>query len=211
MLKDTLVIDLQYFGTINWINTLFQFSNIIFEQYDSWQKMSFRNRTLIAGSHGVINLSVPLENGRNQRILFKEVTISHTQNWEQIHWRTIVSCYNRSPFFEYYREDLEKLIFTKRKFLLDLNLETFSWLIGALHTPIPTSLTSSYLVSYPQNTLDLRGYFLPKNEASLLSGFTYQQVFQDRNGFIPNLSILDLLFCCGPNAKTLLKDCKLVF
>ena len=86
-MNDTLVIDIQYFGSINWINTLFQYSNIKFELYESWQKMSFRNRTLVAGSHGPISLSVPLENGRNQRILLKDVKISHQQAWEKQHWR----------------------------------------------------------------------------------------------------------------------------
>jgi hypothetical protein len=208
---DSLIIDIQYFGSINWINTLTQFSNIQIEQYESWQKMSFRNRTTVVGSHGPISLSVPLENGRNQRMLIKEVKISHQQPWETQHWRTIVSCYNRSPFFEYYAESLEQLLLKKRLFLLDLNLDILNWTLQMLGQKTIIGLSDAYLPAYPENITDLRGFFMPKKLSPLPPGFVYQQVFQDRTGFLENMGILDLLFNCGANAKALLKDCKFSF
>ena len=85
--NELIIIDNQYFGTINYINTLFQFSNIQIEQYESYQKMSFRNRCVVAGSNGPVNLSVPLEKGRGQKVLMKDVRISHSANWRVQHWR----------------------------------------------------------------------------------------------------------------------------
>ena len=96
---EQLIIDNQYFGTINYIKILFQFSNIKIEQYESYQKMSFRNRCMVAGSNGVVHLSVPLEKGRGQKELMKDVRISHSANWQVQHWRTIESFYSRSPIF----------------------------------------------------------------------------------------------------------------
>ena len=205
---NSLIIDCQYFGTINYIKILFEHSNILIEQYESYQKMSFRNRCMIAGSNGVINLSVPLENGRSQKGLTRDVKISYSTNWQVQHWRSIESAYNRSPYFEFYRDGVWGLLQKEEAFLLDLNLKTLDWLKKALKLPVTISLTDAYRKVYPIDTIDKRNQFLPKNHQNHQVGFHYTQVFEDRNGFIPNLSILDLLFCSGPLAKTLLIDNK---
>lgn len=207
----SLIIENQYFPCVNWINTLFQFSNIKIEQYDSYQKMSFRNRCEVADSNGVVNLSVPLEKGRNQRQLMKEVKISYRDNWNTRHWRTIESCYSRSPFFEFYRDGVFSLLQQKPVFLLDQNLLILDWLKKALKFEGEIMSTGAYLQNYPEGTVDLRDHFLPKNSREGAPGLQYTQVFEDRIGFIPNLSILDLLFCTGPGAINLLKNNKLTF
>ena len=207
-MSDILIIDCQYFGSINYINTLFKFSNIIIEQYESYQKMSFRNRCMIAGSNGVINLSVPLENGRSQKGLMKDVKISHSTNWRVQHWRSIESAYSRSPYFEFYRDGIWELLEKAEIFLLDLNLKILDWLKKLLKLQATISLTDDYRKIYSNDIIDMRNHFLPKNLQIHHLGFHYTQVFEDRNGFIPNLSILDLLFCCGPDANSLLIDNK---
>ena len=201
-----LTIDNQYFGSINYINTLFQFSNIQIEQYESYQKMSFRNRCMVVGSNGVVNLSVPLEKGRNQKQLMKDVRISYSGNWQAQHLRTIESCYSRSPFFEFYRDAVWGLLEKKEIFLLDQNLKILDWLKKVLKLTGSISKTDEYLKNYPAGVVDLRNRFLPKNQMTEPMGFRYTQVFEDRIGFINNLCILDLLFNCGPEAKTLLRD-----
>ena len=206
--NDNIIIDCQYFAPVNSINTLFQFSNIKFEQYETWQKMSFRNRMVVAGSNGPVHLSVPLEKGRDQRILVKEVRISQTEHWQKQHLRTIESAYRRSPFFEFYQTGVQDLLQKKHLFLLDLNLAIFDWLTKVLGNPSSVSVTEQFQKEYPPEIADLRNYFLPKNYRQMTMPFRYGQVFEERLGFLPNLSILDLLFCCGPNAKTLLKDNK---
>jgi hypothetical protein len=204
--NELIIIDNQYFGTINYINTLFQFSNIQIEQYESYQKMSFRNRCVVAGSNGPVNLSVPLEKGRGQKVLMKDVRISHLANWRVQHWRTIESCYSRSPFFEFYRDAVWGLLEKEETFLLDQNWKILEWLKKVLKLTGSISKTNEYLKTYPSGVADLRNRFLPKKQLAEPIGFRYIQVFEDRIGFINNLCILDLLFNCGPEAKTLLKD-----
>ena len=208
---DTLLIENQYFGSVIYTTTLFQFSNIKIEQYEAYQKMSFRNRCVIAGSNGLIHLSVPLENGRNQRQLMKDTRISYSGRWQSEHLRSLESCYSRSPYFEFYRDEVWELFRKNEVFLMDLNFSILEWLQKVLKYPGSISLTDDYCQEYPASVADLRNHFLPKNFQNLPMNLLYTQVFEDRIGFQPNLSILDLLFCCGPEAKNMLKDNKLTF
>lgn len=203
---EQLIIDNQYFGTVYYIKILFQYSNIKIEQYESYQKMSFRNRCRVAGSNGVVDLSVPLEKGRGQKELMKDVRISHSANWQVQHWRTIESCYSRSPFFEFYRDAVWGLLEKKETFLLDMNMRILEWLQTILKFPAEVSLTDSYHKIYPPGTADLRNTMLPKNNHLSATHTRYTQVFEDRIGFIPNLCVLDLLFCCGPQVVSILRQ-----
>jgi hypothetical protein len=196
----------QFFGTSNYINTLFHGSNILFEQYDSFPKASFRNRCVIAGSNGLVNLSVPLVQGRDKQALTKDARIDYSGRWQKEHMRTLVSCYNRSPFFEYYRDDVEKLLEERQEFLLDKNLRILEWLQKILRRELQFSLTETYLKQYDPSYTDLRGRELPKNFQLVNAPVRYTQVFEDRIGFQPNLSILDLLFCAGPDTGRLLQS-----
>jgi len=200
-----LLIEYQYFGSINYINTLFHFSNIEFEIYENFQKMSFRNRMVLAGSNGLVHLSVPLEKGRDQKQPISEVRISYSLPWQQQHWRTIESCYNRSPFYEFYRDGLESILTSKQEYLIDLNRDIRNWLWKVLKIPSGFSETSFYQAQPLETTFDMRNRWKPKNFQSDESLIRYRQVFEDRIGFQPNLSILDLLFCMGPSAHSLLK------
>lgn len=215
-----LIVDLQYFPTINLYKISNEFSNIIFEQCEYYQKMSFRNRCQIAGGEGIINLSVPLEKGRDQKTLMKDVRIAAAQPWQAQHWKTLLSCYSRSPWFEFYRDELEELYQTRVDFLVDWNLACFEWSLKKLRLAVALSLTDRYQPAYtPEEGVDLRGKFVPKNRAAdsgMSSGaptsgastsgaqdtapLRYRQVFEERTGFIPGLSILDLLFCEGKEA-----------
>ncbi len=173
--------------------------------------MSFRNRSVVAGSNGPVNLSVPLENGRGQRELVKDVRVSNQVDWRKQHWRTIESCYSRSPFFEYYRDEVFEILQKRQVFLLDMNLAILNWLQKVLGNTSTVSLTESYREEYMAPVADLRNAFTPKTVSRQAPYIKYTQVFEDRIGFLPNLGILDLLFCAGPNAKTLLKDSKTGF
>lgn len=200
-----LITEYQYFGSVNYINALFQFSHIKFEVCESFQKMSFRNRMVIAGGNGLVNLSVPLEKGRDQKQMIKDVRISYSLSWQQQHWRTLESCYNRSPFYEFYRDGLENLYSKKHVFLLDLNREIRDWLWKVLKIPSAFSETANYQIELPDEIIDKRSHWLPKNFQLGPHSLTYHQVFEDRIGFQSNLSILDFLFCVGPSAHSLLK------
>ena len=195
-----LVIDLQYFPTINYYITLYRYTDIIFEQYDYHRKMSFRNRCSIAGANGPINLSVPIIGGREQRVITKDVKIDNSEKWQIQHWRSVISSYNRSPFFEHFEEDLRSLYGRKFTFLLDWNLACMNWLEINNVKNRHFTCTSGYLKVYdPGDFDDLRDWFFPRwLEERVKNPVTYRQVFEDKNGFIPNLSVLDFLFCEGP-------------
>jgi len=175
--------------------------------------MSYRNRCHLAGAEGVIHLSIPLQKGRDQKTLVKDVRIADRNDWQSRHWKTIVSCYSRSPWFEYYRDELGDLYRRPFHFLVDWNLACFEWSLKILQMPISFSLTTAYQKSYvAEQWTDWRGAILPKNQhvdpdrhADNTAPIKYRQVFEERTGFLPNLSILDLLFCEGKNARVLLQ------
>ena len=220
-----LIIDIQYFASFSYYKISYNFSNIIFEQYEAWQKMSFRNRCRIAGAEGAIDLSIPLAGGRDQKTLLKEVKIAEGKGWQDRHWKTIVSCYSRSPWFDYYRDELGSLYRRPAKFLLDWNLACFEWSMKALGMMRPVELTQRYQKTYaPEEGVDWRGRIGPGKAGQIRSGEEkgtdgliaaggdgqgttpqYRQVFEDRIGFIPDLSILDLLFCEGREAINYLR------
>lgn len=200
----SILTDIQYFGVINWYKILFQFSNIHIEQYEVYQKMSFRNRCIIAGSNGLINLSVPLEKGRGQKLLMKDVRISYSENWQEQHWRSIYSCYGNSPFFEYYHKSLKQLFEIKPIFLIDLDWQAMEWVNKRIKLGANITKTQEYIPTTDPQNVDIRNLLMPKNYDQSENSVHYQQVFEDRIGFKPNLSILDLMFCNGPASQSLL-------
>jgi hypothetical protein len=215
-----LIIDIQYFPSIILYKNLYKFSNVVFDQYEAYQKMGFRNRCQIAGAQGVVDLSIPLVKGRGQKTLVRDVRVSDRLPWAAQHWKTIVSCYNRSPWFDHYRDELEGLYRQRFDYLLDWDMACFDWSIRALGLGIPMGLTEGWVREYlSEGDVDWRGRLRPKDlgvegakggsrdvdragaERIVTSWpVRYRQVFEERTGFIPNLSILDLLFCEGKNA-----------
>lgn len=203
-----IVIELQYFAPIIFYKTLSSRTHLLFEQYEIFQKMSFRNRCVVAGANGKINLSIPLIKGRNQKTCIKDTRIDNTAPWQGQHWKTIVSCYNRSPWFEFYSDELNELYTTRYEFLVDWNFSCFMWVMKKVNFEISASMTDSWMKDYDQNRWDdWRNLLRPTTIHQLFPHVTkYQQVFQERIGFIPHLSILDLLFCEGKNTLAILKQ-----
>ncbi len=204
-----LLIELQYLPGIIVYKNLVKASHVKFEQYESFQKMSFRNRCKIATANGVINLTVPIEGGRNSNTLVRDVKISNRNRWQHIHWRTIFSAYNRSPWFEFYREEMEKFYSRNFVFLWDWNLEILLWTIDKLGGKIELGFTENYQPpgSVQPDTADWRSKVSPKNYLEFADECPrYRQVFEEKLGFFPNLSIIDLLFCEGKNSLPLLEN-----
>lgn len=206
----SLLIENQYFGTVNYYQTLFQYSNIEIEQYEFFQKMSFRNRCIIPGANGLINLTVPIENGRNQKTLMRDIKIAYRDNWVLQHCRSLEASYNRAPFFEYYRDELFALLEKRPVFLMELNESLLFWTLKKFRVQLNISKTDLYRAETEPGIVDARNTILPKNfQSEDMIGkapVNYLQVFQDRIGFMPNMCILDLLFCVGPSGANLLKS-----
>lgn len=203
-----LVIENQYLPPIILYKISINCSNIEFEQYESWQKLSFRNRCCIGTANGPLDLSIPVVGGRNVGALVKEVKVDNSQSWQKRHWRSIFSAYNHSPWFEFYQSDMEKLYNTRHTFLWDWNMALFHWILEKLKMEVTLSFSTAYQKERSEeNVLDLRNQILPKTIFQYHKFCPrYTQVFEERTGFIPNLSIVDLLFCEGPQARERLAE-----
>lgn len=190
------------FPPLPWWKQVINASELLWDIAGHFEKMSFRNRYYIAAAHGKHCLSIPLTKGREQRISMKDVTIADSENWQQQHWRTLFSAYNRSPYFEYYKDDLEILFLRKYERLIDFNLATVHWVKKQLKIDFEERIIDRYQKTH-ESALDIRN--LKPRDLNSFPPMTYNQVFVDRNGFIPHLCILDLLFNEGRYAMEYLK------
>ena len=133
---------------------------------------------------------------------YRKVRIDNTQNWQRIHWRAITSAYGKSPFFEHYEDDLSPIFEQKWDRLFDINLEALKRVKQLLNFDAETFILSEKYQQYPE-VVDFRKILRPNRDINL-KFVEYMQVFTDKNGFVPNLSILDLLFCMGPESQRFL-------
>ncbi len=174
--------------------------SVLFDASEHFQKMSYRNRYRISGSNNSILLTVPLESGREQRLPMKDVRIHNENLWQVQHWRTLVSVYKRTPYFDFYEQSLAALFENEFDYLLDFNRASVEWVSQHLKLGFDINETNDFIKEYPKGTTDLRNEREPTVQTP-----RYYQVFEERIGFQPDLSILDLLFSEGPRAVDLLK------
>ena len=173
------------------------------ETKEHFVKQSYRSRFQILGANGLLNLVVPLKKWYNHTPI-EHIEVSYDENWQKLHWRSIESAYRASPFFEFYDEEIKPLVFSKETNLLERNLlieNTVSKIVGIKSTAKATSIYESQqpdwrIIINPKYKVEIDSIKLPK----------YIQVFEDKQKFIPNLSILDLLFNLGPESKLYLKQ-----
>lgn len=181
---------------------------VLLEVCENFQKQTYRNRTYIYGANGALMLNIPLEKGRNHTPI-KEKEISYEADWRLLHWRSFESAYRSSPFFEFYEDDLRPFYEgQKEKFLIDFNEKLEDKMKELLKLDYRKKEAEIY-VTLPKES-DLRSMIHPKKLKWLddVAFPEYLQVFADRNGFQKNLSIVDLLFNEGPNAKDYLEKIK---
>ncbi|HEY4936784.1 MAG TPA: WbqC family protein [Puia sp.] len=200
-----IVSELQYFPPITFLTTLYKETYVYLDIYETFRKMSFRNRCIIAGAQGIISLSVPLQDGRNQNLPVNEVLISDKENWQSRHFKSIRSAYNRSPFFEYYQDELTVIYQKPFSRLVEWNLHCLNWVKEKLEWPAEIRFTETAIPYRAEGFEDHRNLVLPKNYIQW-NPVKYRQVFEERTGFFTNLSILDLLFNTGPEAGELLRN-----
>jgi hypothetical protein len=207
--NSAILLSTAYFGPVRYFSKLAVYPQIFIEQHENFIKQTYRNRTVILGPNGTIPLIVPVEKGREKKICIKELRIAYDEEWQRTHWRTIFSAYNSSPFFEYYADDLEPFFRKKFTFLFDINQHITETLVELLEIPNKLSLTESF-EHIPQNCLNFRESISPKVHRNIedpsFEPKPYTQVFAEKFGFIPDLSILDLLFNEGPSARSVLID-----
>lgn len=187
-----------YFSPIAQYAAIEKADKITFEFEDNYQKQSYRNRCYIYNGNGKQLLSIPVKASKKEgRKKTKDVLVENDFPWQDQHFKSIQTAYRVSPYFEFFEDDIQP-IFTKRyKFLYDVTIDTFLFIADALQLEINFSKTEEYLLN--PNETDFRHLAEIKQQPQQ-EFTTYVQMFDDKHGFIQNLSILDLLFMEGPNA-----------
>lgn len=193
-----------YFPSIAHFVAIANTDELVFETDDNFLKQTYRNRAYVYGANGKLTLNIPVIHSQKNRQKYRDVKIFNEEKWQSLHWKSLLSAYRTSPFFEYYEDELQPLFEKKTEFILDFNLKCFETITECLQLDVNTSKTETYKEA-TADTNDFR--FLVHAKKEQPQNFeTYTQVFSNKHGFIPNLSILDLLFNEGPNALNYLES-----
>jgi len=199
------LIESQYIPTIGFFSLLYNAEHFILDIHENYHKGSFRNRCEIMSSQGRKTLSVPLNSGKNNQLNIREVEINNEENWAVNHLRSIEACYGKSPYFEYYFHYCRSILEQSHQNLFELNLKFIKTFAEILGLKEKIEYSEEFLFNAIED-IDLKRDFISpkkKEQQRLSETFhfeAYDQVFSDKQEFAPNLSILDLIFCQGPEA-----------
>lgn len=198
-----------YFPNIAFFTVFLRNDAITWEVHGNYQKQSFRNRTYICTDRGKYMLSIPISHlgNHNGKQLNRSVKVDNSYPWQRRHWRTLETAYRTSPFFEFYEDDIRPLYDNTFEYLMEFNLKTVEVICECLQLEMPKAKTERF--RHDIDTAEDYRYLADAKANIVLEQENYVQVFGDRHGFIPNLSILDLLFNLGPGAAAYLKKTKL--
>ena len=193
-----------YLAPVEYYTKLLAYDKVFVEQHDHYIKQTYRNRCTIAGPGGELALSIPTVKPDTLKCPMKDIRISDHGNWRHLHWNALVSAYNMSPFFEYYADDFAPFYEKKYEFLLDFNEELRCLVCDLLDMQPAVVYTDHY---EPEVANDFRETIRPKHEGEdpAFCPEPYYQVFREKFGFLPNLSIADLLFNMGPEGLVTLR------
>ncbi len=205
-----------YFGPVQWYQKLNRYDECLIEQHESFVKQTYRNRMVIPTTNGPLALTIPTNHDTSMAM--KDIRISDHANWRHVHWNALLSAYGESPFFEYYQDDIRPFYEKKYEFLFDFNMETMQKMIELLDIRPNISLTDKYVLSEERRgkseetniqhsafnipIRDFRDAIRPKHPLPdpEFTTIRYYQVYGQKHGFLPNMSILDLLFNEGNEA-----------
>jgi hypothetical protein len=198
-----IAIDLQYLPGLEYFAAIRGVEEIFLLPKDRYQRQSFTNRTQVLLANKVQTLSIPIQ-GRRPRVALDEVRIDYTQNWVAVHLRGLQSAYGKAPFFEYFFPYIEAALLRQEPQLWTLNLNLLTICLKLLRWPVKLTVLNNDPL--PADVVDLRGQIVPSSPFSERSFYTpmpYTQLFGA--DFVPNLSVMDLLFCTGTDADDLLQ------
>jgi len=208
MAQTPVLLSTAYLPSVSWFSLLLKHP-IRIEQYETYQRQSYRNRCLIYSERGVLPLSIPVSKPNGNHTVITDIQIFNEEKWHRSHWRAFQSAYEASPYFLYYKDEFEDFYSGNFDNLFDFNNQLILKLCTLMEITPEISHTEKF-EKFPENTYDLRNFFSPKKPSS--GSFPeYIQVFSSRHGFLPDLSIVDLLFNLGPESKSYLSTIHLVF
>lgn len=191
-----------YFGPVQWYQKLNQSDCCLIERHDHFVKQTYRNRCVIATTSGLQALTVPIERYEGAHCEMRDIRISDHGSWRHLHWNALQSAYGESPFFEFYADDLSPFFARRWEFLFDFNTAITRKMCELLDIHPQIAFTEAYASAEEEGVTDFRDVIRPKHPLPD-DGFRprrYYQVYEQKHGFQPNLSILDLLFNEGPEA-----------
>lgn len=191
-----------YFPNIETFHTMLSTEEILFETQDYYQKQTYRTRCNIYAANGLFSMNIPIKHQKNIHQYTKDVLIENDFDWQKNHLKTLQNAYRSSPYFEFYENHLIEIYQKKEKYLIEFLFKTIDLSFELLQIQKKYAKTEEYILNYPDDS-DFRILSDAKTK-SAFQGKKYPQVFESKHGFIPNLSILDLLFNEGPNSVNLL-------
>lgn len=194
-----------YLAPVSYYVLLARAGRVVIEQHENYQKQSYRNRCLIAAANGPMVLSIPVKKNLPGKNSIRDIQLSGHGNWQHMHWNSLVSAYASSPYFAFYRDDIHPFYEKKYKYLFDFNEALREEICALLNLEPRLEYSKSYTTGPETEILDYRELIHPKKQRleELLPG-PYVQVFDRKFGFLPDLSVLDLLFNTGPEASLFL-------
>ena len=202
---NTLIIPACYFGPVELYRVIAHADRVIVDLGEHYVKQSYRTQTHIAAANGAERLSVRIQR-THVKTPVREMHVSYSEHWVEQHWHAIRSAYGQSAWFIHYEDDVRSVVLDRNTSLSERNLNSMRLMLRLCKLEQTLEVSNEYVEM--ANTLDLRGILHPKKDlpASLLSRSTYRQVFEEKHGFIPRMSILDLLMNMGPEAHTVLRS-----
>lgn len=177
--------------------------SILIEKYENYQKRSFRNRFYLNSSQGKTLFSIPLKKGKNQGQVITDVEIAYEDDWVDHLGKFIQTNYGSSPFYEHYKDKFLSIFQKHHRYLYQLNIELLQAITKAIRMDIIIRETEQYNPSYSDENIDVRNSFKPNADFFASQQYpSYAQVYEEKNNFISGLSILDMIFCCGPETMS---------
>jgi len=210
----TLLLSTAYMAPIEYYAHLYAAGHAVEDRGEHYVKQTFRNRCYIATPNGPQALTLPVVRTGAAHAPTRDIRLSNHGNWQHLHWNALVSAYDNSPFFEYYADDFRRIYERKYEFLVDFNADLRQLILEELSLDLPIAVSDTYVDATPaEDFTDLRQVLSPKAQPCVpgetsATGFCakpYYQVFAERTGFLPNLSMADLLFNMGPESRLVLR------
>lgn len=208
-MEESIYLSSAYLAPVQYYTKLYAYPRVYVERYDNYMKQTYRNRCVIASADGPLALTIPTERTDTLKCLMKDVRISDHGKWRHLHWTAIESAYKTSPYFDYYQDDFRPFYEKKYEFLYDFNEQLCSLVCQLIDLCPDIHPTADYKQAFSAGEHDFRETIHSKKEYRADKEFepkTYYQVFDQRHGFLPNLSIIDLLFNMGAESLLVLRD-----
>lgn len=208
-MEKTVLLSSAYLPPVSYFSKLYAYEKVYVERFDHYMKQSYRNRCVIASAAGPLSLTIPTEKSEDPKCLMKDVRISDHGNWRHVHWNAFVAAYKQSPFFDYYADEFHEFFEKRYSFLFDFNSELCNWLCEQLDMNPVVAWSDDFIVD-TAGMDDFREQIHPKKrlqtDDASFKAVPYYQVFQEKQGFQPDLSVADLLFNMGPEGLLVLRD-----